>query len=505
MYLLDNRVMKRILYMALSVPVFLTACSPVVYTSSSPQPVYNDQQMYASQQQTDQVFYDELSPYGNWIDYPDYGYVWQPDVNADFRPYATAGNWVYTDYGWTWVSDYSWGWAPFHYGRWFYDGGYGWLWTPGQQWAPAWVTWGQSGDYYGWAAIPPGADMNGGWQPHNEDWNFVPAQNITRTNVYNYAVRNSYNVVNNTRIINNINTYTAADARNGRVVAYNRGPRVNDVESVTNNRIQPVRVNGSARPGQSFTNNQLNVYRPDIKSGNASGNNRPAPQRVAAYKNVNYQIPSQPQNQQNRTPANGQGAQYPNRYQQNPQQVNGQNADQPQNHYRGQQNPQQVNGQNAGQQQSQYQQQNPQQVNGQSAGQQQSQYQQQNLNKPPMNRAETEIPANQHNNGQGNGQNQNQQQQAPRQGNVQSYPNPNVQQNQQVPRQGNGQGNNPNQEQLKKNMMMDQNPPQQPVNPPQQRPNPQMPVNPVRGPVHPQPQPKTPPVQPQPQQPKQQN
>jgi hypothetical protein len=34
-----------------------------------------------------QTFYDELSPYGQWIDDPNYGYVWVPDVDAGFRPY----------------------------------------------------------------------------------------------------------------------------------------------------------------------------------------------------------------------------------------------------------------------------------------------------------------------------------------------------------------------------------------------------------------------------------
>ena len=135
----------------------LTGCSPLVitYQPSDNQP----QQGYNDPQQTNQVFYDELSPYGQWIDYPDYGYVWQPNVDQDFRPYDTNGYWVYTDYGWTWASNFSWGWAPFHYGNWFYDDGYGWLWKPGQQWAPAWVTWGQSGDYYGWAPAPPRADL----------------------------------------------------------------------------------------------------------------------------------------------------------------------------------------------------------------------------------------------------------------------------------------------------------------------------------------------------------
>src|SRR5512138_1539507 len=68
-----------------------------------------------------QVFYDELSPYGNWVYTPDYGYAWLPNAEPGFFPYATDGYWVFTDDGWTWVSYYSWGWAPFHYGRWFVD------------------------------------------------------------------------------------------------------------------------------------------------------------------------------------------------------------------------------------------------------------------------------------------------------------------------------------------------------------------------------------------------
>ncbi|MFA6795615.1 MAG: DUF6600 domain-containing protein, partial [Proteiniphilum sp.] len=77
------------------------------------------------------VFYNELRPYGRWINNGRYGRVWVPNVGRDFHPYATNGYWVMTDYGNTWVSDYSWGWAPFHYGRWFYDDYYGWSWMPG--------------------------------------------------------------------------------------------------------------------------------------------------------------------------------------------------------------------------------------------------------------------------------------------------------------------------------------------------------------------------------------
>jgi hypothetical protein len=65
-----------------------------------------------------QVFYNELSPYGQWLNDPDYGYVWVPAVGAEFHPYYTNGYWVMTVYGQMWVSDYPWGWGPFHYGRW---------------------------------------------------------------------------------------------------------------------------------------------------------------------------------------------------------------------------------------------------------------------------------------------------------------------------------------------------------------------------------------------------
>src|SRR5437762_2316586 len=108
----------------------------------------NDQQ-YGNNDVSYQTFYDDLSPYGQWVDYPGYGYVWVPDAGSDFRPYSTNGHWVWSeDYEWMWVSDYDWGWAPFHYGRWEEDPAYGWFWVPGYEWSPAWVIWRNGGDYY---------------------------------------------------------------------------------------------------------------------------------------------------------------------------------------------------------------------------------------------------------------------------------------------------------------------------------------------------------------------
>jgi hypothetical protein len=114
-------------------------------------------------------FYSDLSPYGTWVDLEGFGWCWQPSavvINRGWRPYCDGGHWVYTDAGWYWQSEYSWGWAPFHYGRWYAHPRAGWVWTPDTVWAPAWVTWRSSGDYCGWAPLPPHAvfDVGVGWR-----------------------------------------------------------------------------------------------------------------------------------------------------------------------------------------------------------------------------------------------------------------------------------------------------------------------------------------------------
>jgi len=93
---------------------------------------------------------EDLDPYGEWSEVPDYGNVWFPNNGADWAPYRD-GSWVYEPYyGWTWVSYEPWGWAPYHYGRWFVYGGR-WGWWPGPVyagyypvWAPAYVS------FFGW-------------------------------------------------------------------------------------------------------------------------------------------------------------------------------------------------------------------------------------------------------------------------------------------------------------------------------------------------------------------
>jgi hypothetical protein len=105
-------------------------------------------------------FYDQLAPYGNWIERPNYGWVWTPrNVSASWRPYQ-AGHWVWSDEGWTWLTDEPYGWATYHYGRWYQDPELGWAWVPGSDWAPAWVSWQEGDGNVGWAPLPPGANVN---------------------------------------------------------------------------------------------------------------------------------------------------------------------------------------------------------------------------------------------------------------------------------------------------------------------------------------------------------
>lgn len=101
------------------------------------------------------MFYEELSPYGNWVDYGNFGPVWYPTrVTENWRPYLD-GRWVPTDAGWVFETSEPWGWATYHYGNWMPTEDYGWVWVPGSTWYPSTAAWRTSDDYIGWAPIPP--------------------------------------------------------------------------------------------------------------------------------------------------------------------------------------------------------------------------------------------------------------------------------------------------------------------------------------------------------------
>ncbi len=214
-----------------------------------------------------QSFYDNLSPYGQWVSDPQYGNVWVPNEGGDFRPYGTRGHWVMTDYGNTWVSDDSWGWACYHYGRWTYNSYYGWVWIPGYEWAPAWVNWRYGGGQCGWAPMGPGAEIGVGYSCPDSWWVFVGPQYMYRDNCIHYWGGPSYNntYIHQTTIINNYYR------DNGTQVRYNYGPRAEQIQAVTHQAVQVYHVSQTNRPGApSVGRNSVSIYRPAVNRATVS-------------------------------------------------------------------------------------------------------------------------------------------------------------------------------------------------------------------------------------------
>jgi hypothetical protein len=213
-----------------------------------------------------QSFYDDLSPYGQWVNDGQYGNVWVPNEEGDFRPYGSRGHWVMTDYGNTWVSDDPWGWACYHYGRWTYDQYYGWVWIPGYEWAPAWVSWRYGGGYSGWAPLGPGVAVGYSNCPESW-WVFVQPQYMYRDDCYHHWRGPSYNgtYMRQTTVINNY----YADNRTH--VRYNYGPRGEDIQRYTHQPVQVYHVNPSGRPGApGISGRNVNMYRPEVNRATAT-------------------------------------------------------------------------------------------------------------------------------------------------------------------------------------------------------------------------------------------
>ncbi|MES2265533.1 MAG: DUF6600 domain-containing protein [Bacteroidota bacterium] len=236
---------------------------------------------------SEQEFYDELQPYGTWVYDQRYGNVWIPDVEEDFKPYATRGYWAMTDAGNTWVSDYPWGWAAFHYGRWHYDNYYGWEWSPGSEWAPAWVNWRDGGGYYGWAPMEPGVNYDTYYDDNNyaindNYWVFAPYAYINSPNVYNYYV--PYNRVNviirNTSWVRNRYTYNNHSYYS---------PRREDIQRYSPRPVRVYNINNVSRPSRvTVNNNNINIYRPGVRTNTSA---RPA--RVVDATAYRQQNPAQ--------------------------------------------------------------------------------------------------------------------------------------------------------------------------------------------------------------------
>lgn len=228
-----------------------------------------------------QTFYDELSPYGQWVNDPQYGNVWVPNEDGDFRPYGSRGHWVMTDYGNTWVSDDPWGWACYHYGRWTYDPYYGWVWIPGYEWAPAWVSWRYGGGYCGWAPLGPGIEIGVSFNCPDSWWIFVVPQYMYSPDCFSHwrGPRYNHDYITRTTFINNnyVDNHTH--------VHYNYGPRADAIERDTHQPVQVYHVSQTNRPGApGISGNKLNLYRPAVNRATVSsahpGNVVAAPRQI---------------------------------------------------------------------------------------------------------------------------------------------------------------------------------------------------------------------------------
>ncbi len=101
-----------------------------------------------------EAYSEVFNRHGSWETDMQYGAVWYPTVDADWRPYS-VGYW--TPYGaqasWLWVGRDPWGWPTHHFGRWGVNPRGRWFWMPGRQWAPAHVHWSVGPGYIGWTPL----------------------------------------------------------------------------------------------------------------------------------------------------------------------------------------------------------------------------------------------------------------------------------------------------------------------------------------------------------------
>lgn len=219
------------------------------------------------------IFYDALSPYGEWIYIDAYGWTWAPRVvPMAWRPY-THGKWVYTDYGLMWISKWKWGWGPFHYGRWVYDPYYGWIWIPGKKWGPAWVAWRHGMGYIGWAPLPPQVhwrvgigldfgdiDINVVIQPHF--WCFIAEPQLLHPSIHGYIIPAARNVtvVKKTK---HVTKYVIVDKK-----IMNKSFGAEGIRKAVGRPVAPIAVvdiDSVTIHGKSARGKGVQMYRPTLK------------------------------------------------------------------------------------------------------------------------------------------------------------------------------------------------------------------------------------------------
>jgi len=216
-------------------------------------------------------FYDDLSPYGAWIAFEPYGYVWQPrQVDLEWRPYA-YGRWLWTDYGWTWVAQEEWGWITYHYGRWGWDDTLGWFWVPGTVWAPAWVSWRWGDLYIGWAPLPPEVEFVAGlgirtpYDYPDRYWNFVEGRYFQYDDLDRYVLpfeRNGSAVRRSIR-------RGELSLRDRQI--FNDGLGSEDVQRLSRSVVSRHRLEDARSPKDALVRNDaLRVFRPVLKNSDSA-------------------------------------------------------------------------------------------------------------------------------------------------------------------------------------------------------------------------------------------
>jgi Family of unknown function (DUF6600) len=220
-------------------------------------------------------FYNELAPYGEWISFDPYGWVWSPyNTGPGWRPY-TDGYWAYSDFGWTFISPVDWGWACYHYGRWAFTMDYGWIWVPGTVWGPSWVAWRFGDDYIGWAPLPPevgwsfgiGLELGGfdlDYGIHGDSWCFIEASRFMDPHIGRYLINPARNVTL-MRLTKNVTNYTVA---NNRIV--NNNINVSQWEKLTGRKVIQYRIVEPQAAGKTRTprmkGTEIEMFRPAISS-----------------------------------------------------------------------------------------------------------------------------------------------------------------------------------------------------------------------------------------------
>ena len=229
-------------------------------------------------------FYEQMQPYGRWVSYSAYGYVWIPgDVGYKWRPYS-RGNWAWTDYGWTWVSLERWGWIAYHYGRWGWDRRLGWFWVPDVVWGPAWVAWRWGDAHIGWAPLPPGADFIPGrgfgrhqWDIPGHHWNFVRGRDFMDRSLDRWIIPVERNVTIVNLTVFNVNI----NVRDNRVI--NDGVDVEHVRKQTNKVVDKYSLKAAPRLGEDRQEGRdVVLSKPDIVRNDTAKPKQFVEQEIAA-------------------------------------------------------------------------------------------------------------------------------------------------------------------------------------------------------------------------------